>query len=137
MNLFCSSRFVPRLRVLVLRRLLPASLASLSALILHPSLPAQEAGKEGAAPLPAATDIQPSEALGANDLIQILVPYCPEISRSFRISSDGMLALPLLKQPIAVAGLYPADVEHKIADALVAQQLLADPVVNVSGLEYP
>ncbi len=136
MNLFRSSHFVPQLRMLPLRRLLPVALVSLSALVLHPSLPAQEAGKEGSTPLPAASDIQPSEALGANDLIQVLVPYCPEISRSFRISADGMLALPLLKQPIAVAGLHPSDVEHKIADALVAQQLLADPVVNVSVLEY-
>ena len=65
-----------------------------------------------------------------------MVPYCPELSRSFRISSDGTLALPLLRGRIAVAGLQPSQVERKIADALVAEQVLTEPVVSVSVLEY-
>ncbi len=88
-----------------------------------------------AAPL-ASNDVLPSEALGADDLIQIMVPYCPELSHSFRVGADGSLVLPLLKQRIAVAGLQPSQVEQKIAAALVAEQVLTEPVVSVSVLEY-
>ncbi len=82
------------------------------------------------------TDVLPAQTLGADDLLQIMVPYCPELSRSFRISSDGSLTLPLLKQRIQVAGLQPSQVEKKIAAELVAEQVLTQPVVNVSVLEY-
>ena len=87
------------------------------------------------APL-ATNDVLPSQALGADDLLQIMVPYCPELSRSFRVSSDGSLVLPLLKQRIPVAGLQPSQVEKKIAAALVAEQVLTEPVVSISVLEY-
>ncbi len=86
-------------------------------------------------PAPVA-DVLPSQALGPDDLLQIMVPYCPELSRSFRISSDGTLALPLLKQRIPVAGLQPAQVEKRIAAELVREQVLTDPSVNVAVIEY-
>lgn len=85
---------------------------------------------------PSSNDILPSQTLGADDLLQIMVPYCPELSRSFRISSDGTLALPLLKQSIDAAGLLPAQLEKKIGAELVAEQVLTDPTVSVSVLEY-
>ncbi len=110
--------------------------ASVPSLFVH----AQERLSGGAATPPIASptiaEVLPSQALGPDDLLQILVPYCPELSRSFRISSDGTLALPLLKQRIAVAGLQPVQVEKKIADALTAEQVLTDPTVNISVLEY-
>jgi polysaccharide export outer membrane protein len=117
---------------------------ALAALVLSNALPrtlaAQEADNGGnTAPLAASAtvaDVLPSQALGADDLLQIMVPYCPELSRSFRVSSDGTLALPLLKQRIAVAGLQPSQVEKKIAAELLSEQVLADPVVNISVLEY-
>ncbi len=114
---------------------------ALAALMLPGSLAAQQTDAAGSpqssiAPVPSSADVLPSQALGADDLLQIAVPYCPELSRSFRISSDGTLALPLLKGRIAVAGLQPSQVEKKIADALVAQQVLTEPVVSVSVLEY-
>jgi protein involved in polysaccharide export with SLBB domain len=85
---------------------------------------------------PSSNDILPSQTLGADDLLQIMVPYCPELSRSFRISSDGTLALPLLKQSIDAAGLLPAQLEKKIGAELVAEQVLTDATVSVSVLEY-
>ena len=84
---------------------------------------AQQPREAPAAPLTAAAptaDVLPSQALGPDDLLQILVPYCPELSRSFRISSDGTLALPLIKQRLEVNGLQPVEVEKKIAAALIA-----------------
>ena len=114
---------------------------ALAALALPGSLAAQEAESTGnTVPAVAAavttTEVLPSQTLGADDLLQIMVPYCPELSRSFRISSDGTLALPLLRQRLQVAGLQPSQVEKKIAAELVAEQVLTEPVVNVSVLEY-
>ena len=122
------------------QRLSVLSLA-LAALILPGSLAAQQTDAAGSpqppiTPALSSTDVLPAQALGADDLLQIMVPYCPELSRSFRISADGTLALPLLKERITVAGLQPSQVERKIADALVAQQVLTEPVVSVSVLEY-
>ncbi len=130
-------------------RVLSASFAlTLAALVfsasaLPASLAAQDTESTGntvpptavAAPL-STNDVLPSGTLGPDDLLQIMVPYCPELSRSFRVSSDGTLALPLLKQRIQVAGLQPSEVEKKIATALVTEQILAEPVVNISVLEY-
>jgi polysaccharide export outer membrane protein len=113
----------------------------ISTLVLPGSLAAQQTDNAGntvtsVAASPTTADVLPDQALGANDLLQIMVPYCPELSRSFRIGSDGTLTLPLIKQPIEAAGLEPAQVEKKIAAALVAEQVLIDPIVNVSVLEY-
>jgi len=80
--------------------------------------------------------VLPAESLGKNDLIEIMVPYCPELSRSFRIGTDGLLVLPLLHQEIKVAGLTPAEAGGRIRQALIEEQVMPDPVVNVSVLEY-
>ena len=63
-------------------------------------------------------------------------PIAPSFLAPSRVSSDGSLTLPLLKQRIQVAGLQPAEVERRIATELVSEQVLVDPVVNVSVLEY-
>lgn len=82
------------------------------------------------------TNVLPAEALGPDDLLEIMIPYCPELSRSFRVSSDGNLMLPLLKKQISVAGLTPIQVSTRIVEELKSEQVLADPIVNVSVLEY-
>lgn len=131
-------------RTIVSDRRVPfsACLLCLAALVLPNSLLAQNTATEDAvpaiasAPINAVTDVLPSQRLGADDLLQIMVPYCPELSHSFRINSDGILVLPLLKQRIQVAGLEPSQVESKIASALVSEQVLTEPTVSISVLEY-
>jgi polysaccharide export outer membrane protein len=88
------------------------------------------------APAAGVSDVLPSQSLGPSDLVQIMVPYCPELSRSFRIGPDGELSLPLLKEPIKAAGMMPVDLQKTIAQALVNDQILVNPVVNVSVLAY-
>jgi protein involved in polysaccharide export with SLBB domain len=73
---------------------------------------AQEVGGAGM------STVLPAEAVGPNDLIEIMVPYCAELSRSFRVDSDGNLTLPLLKRSIKVAGLRPPQISKEIEDAL-------------------
>jgi polysaccharide export outer membrane protein len=80
--------------------------------------------------------ILPAESLGKDDLLEITVFYCPELSGAFRIGSDGRLSLPLLPHPIQVSGRTPAQVAAVIKDTLMGAQIMADPSVNVSVLEY-
>lgn len=80
--------------------------------------------------------ILPSEALGPDDMLEITVTHCPELTRTFRVNADGTLTLPLLSQPIPARGDTPVQLTSKIRQALIDQQILTDPIVNVSVLEY-
>jgi polysaccharide export outer membrane protein len=78
----------------------------------------------------------PIERIGPDDLLNVTVFGSAELTGMVRVSSDGDLQLPLLKEPIKAAGLFSKDLEKSIAVALVKGQLVVDPVVRVSVLEY-
>jgi polysaccharide export outer membrane protein len=82
------------------------------------------------------TVLLPGDTLGANDLVEIMVPYCPELSRNFRIGADGVLRLPLLHQGITVAGQTPDQAATSIKEALVKEQVLTEPTVNIAVIEF-
>ena len=77
-----------------------------------------------------------AEALGPDDLVEVAVSYCPELSRTFRVSADGTLAMPLLREPLLVSGMTPVQVKQNLSAALVREHILNEPVVNVSVVEY-
>jgi polysaccharide biosynthesis/export protein len=78
----------------------------------------------------------PVQKLGTDDLIQIQVFNFPEFSRAARVSATGTIQLPLVKKPIQVAGKVPSEIETEIADTLRAEELVVNPAVTVSVLEY-
>lgn len=78
----------------------------------------------------------PAQKIGANDLLSISVYGAPELTRTVRVSAEGFLRLPMLKQKIEAKGLMPSDLEEKIADALDAEKILVEPVVTVTIAEY-
>ena len=78
----------------------------------------------------------PAQPVGPNDLLDVSVYDAPEFSHTVRIGSDGIIHLPMLKQPIKAQGLMPAELETVIAHELVSEQLLVDPVVTVTIAEY-
>jgi polysaccharide export outer membrane protein len=78
----------------------------------------------------------PAQPLGANDLISVSVYDAPELTRSVRVSSDGFIRLPMLKQRVKVKDLLPAELEAAIAQALQGEQILVDPIVTVTVAEY-
>jgi polysaccharide export outer membrane protein len=78
----------------------------------------------------------PVQKLGPDDLIQIQVFGFPEFSRNARISASGTIQLPLVKQPIQVAGKIPSEIENEISETLKAAELVVSPAVTVSILEY-
>jgi len=78
----------------------------------------------------------PAQRLGVDDLISISVYDAQELTRSVRVEQDGAIWLPLLKEGIKAAGLFPRDLEASIAEALRAGQILVDPIVKVTVAEY-
>jgi len=78
----------------------------------------------------------PEQRVGPNDLLWVSVADCPEMTRNFRVSSSGTLALPLMHEQLRVAGKYPSEIETDITEALVKSQILVQPVVTVSVAEY-
>ncbi len=78
----------------------------------------------------------PAQKIGANDLIAISVYDAPEFTRTVRVGADGQIRLPMLKQRLRAEGLLPAELEEAIAQALQAEQILVDPVVTVTVVEY-
>jgi polysaccharide biosynthesis/export protein len=81
-------------------------------------------------------DNLPAQRLGVDDLVAVSVYDAQELTRSVRVEQDGAIWLPLLKEGIKAAGLFPRDLETSIAEALRAGQILVDPIVKVTVVEY-
>jgi polysaccharide export outer membrane protein len=110
-------------------RIILFSLVSIAGAILG-----QEA--QQATPEPSLAGNLPAQKIGPNDLLSISVYGAPELTRTVRVSAEGFLRLPMLKQKVEAKGLMPSDLEEKIAAALSAEQILVDPVVTVTIAEY-
>ncbi len=80
-------------------------------------------------------EVLPAQTIGVDDLISIVVFDCVELTRTFRVSSDGTLPLPILGR-LAAGGLMPVQLEANIAEHLKLTQTMVDPIVNVSVAEY-
>ena len=78
----------------------------------------------------------PVEKIGNNDLVGITVYDAPELTRTVRVGSDGTIRLPMLRKPITAAGLYPNELETAITVALTDGNVMVDPIVTVSVVEY-
>lgn len=76
------------------------------------------------------------EPVGAGDLIYVTVTGSPEFTRSYRVSTDGDISIPLVPKPISVIGLTPASIATAVSDALVRARLLVAPIVSAAVLEY-
>lgn len=78
----------------------------------------------------------PVQKIGRDDLIGVSVYDAPELTRTVRVGADGTFRLPMLKQHISAVGLLPSDLESAISEALVKEQIMVDPIVTVSVVEY-
>ncbi len=76
------------------------------------------------------------EPVGPGDLVVVLVTGSPELSRSSRITSDGKLILPLMREAVLVEGLTPAQIATAVSNELVKEKLLVEPIVSAAVLEY-
>ena len=74
--------------------------------------------------------------IGAGDLLGVSVFDVPDLSRDARVGNSGYISLPLIPTRIKAAGLSPTQLEEKIAELLVANQLVKEPQVTVFVKEY-
>ena len=87
---------------------------------------------------PAAPRASPSSRVGArymiakDDLLEVYVVGLQELSREYRVDGDGMLALPMLAQPVMAAGLTLDQLSEALRKALLEAGLLTDPQVVVT-----
>jgi polysaccharide biosynthesis/export protein len=89
----------------------------------------------GATPMSSGANL-PVERVGPNDLLGITVYDSPELTRTTRVDAEGTIRLPMIAKHIKASGLYPEDLEKSIAGELVSEQIMVDPIVTVSVIEY-
>jgi len=78
----------------------------------------------------------PVQMIGRDDLVGITVYDSPELTRTVRVGSEGYIRLPMVSRHIKASGLYPAELEKAITTALTDENVLVDPIVSVSVVEY-
>jgi polysaccharide export outer membrane protein len=78
----------------------------------------------------------PALKLHAGDLVAVSVYDAPELTRTVRVDPDGTIRLPLLPEGVKAAGLMPRDLEEELAAALKSAEILVDPVVKITVVEY-
>src|SRR6476646_3809016 len=72
--------------------------------------------------------------LGPGDLIEISVFGVESLRQTVRISASGFIKLPLI-EPVAAAGITPADLERRLT-SLLEGEIVKDPQVSVFVKEY-
>jgi polysaccharide biosynthesis/export protein len=78
----------------------------------------------------------PAQKISANDLLAVSVYEAPELTRSIRVDADGTIRVPMLKKRLQAEGLMPAQLESAIVEGLKAEEILVDPIVTVTIMEY-
>ncbi len=78
----------------------------------------------------------PAQKIGPRDLIAVQVYYSPELTRTVRVGSDGMVRLPMLKQRLKAEGLLPGELEAVVAKAFLDEGIIVDPIVTITVAEY-
>src|SRR2546426_5280599 len=78
----------------------------------------------------------PAQKIGPNDLISVAVYDAPEFTRAVRVGADGQIRFPMLKAKINAQDALPSELETAIAAALIEADLIVDPFVTVSVVEY-
>jgi len=78
----------------------------------------------------------PALRLHAGDLVAVSVYDAPELTRTVRVDPDGTIRLPLLSEGVKAAGLMPHELEAALGDALKSGEILVDPVVKITVVEY-
>jgi polysaccharide export outer membrane protein len=78
----------------------------------------------------------PARPISPADLLSITVYGSPELTRSVRVGTDGLIRLPMLVRKVEAAGMLPQELEVRLASALAADGILVDPSVTVAIAEY-
>jgi len=100
----------------------------------NPALPGAVPQKTDTATAPAQMGGHQSEdyTVSPEDLLDVFVMDVPEVTRMYRVSSNGFLTLPLLPQPLAVSGLTLGQVSALITNKFREAGMLNNAQVTVS-----
>ena len=104
-------------------------------LLVLPSFAFSQETPSVAAPVDQQRPSAPNIAIGAGDLLNIVVFDTPELTTSARVSQDGDVNLPVLGM-MRLAGLSTIDAARRIEDELRSRHLIIDPHVTVFIAEY-
>ncbi len=85
-----------------------------------------------AAPATSANTSQGEYTVSPEDLLDVDVLGVPEVTRTYRVSSNGLLSLPLLPEPFSVAGETLDQLSHQIASKFREAGMLNNAQVTVS-----
>jgi polysaccharide biosynthesis/export protein len=90
---------------------------------------------------PSVSDLSPGSNLplqrvGPEDLLSVQVIDAPELTRTVRISAEGTIRLPMVKEALHVQGLMPNEIEVLLTEALEREKLFVDPFVTVNIVEF-
>ncbi|MGH9789111.1 MAG: polysaccharide biosynthesis/export family protein [Candidatus Acidiferrales bacterium] len=85
---------------------------------------------------PAPVETSRDYVIGPGDLLEITVYDAPDLSRDVRVSSSGVILLPLLPEPVRADGLSPEELAAAIAREFEQRQILRQPQVSVLVKEF-
>src|SRR5579864_4517652 len=71
------------------------------------------------------------ELISPDDQLDVFVMDVPELTRQYRVTTAGLIEVPLLKKPIVAAGLTPEQLAQAIREKLQAAGMVNDPFVTV------
>lgn len=78
----------------------------------------------------------PVETVAPGDLLSISVANWTDVSRTYQISGEGTISLPVVAKPFFVTGLTATQIEQMITRTFQSERIMVDPIVGVSVLEY-
>jgi polysaccharide export outer membrane protein len=78
----------------------------------------------------------PPHKIHTADLVGVSIYGEPDLTRTVRVDSDGAIRLPLLERKVKADGLMPEELEKAVAEAFQAEQILVNPFVTVTVVEY-
>jgi polysaccharide export outer membrane protein len=123
-----------------MRRMIIA--ASVFVIALIPSLQAQTPAPASAPvvaspPTQTAAPASPAQAaddyiIGADDILNVYIVDVPELSRTYRVTANGTVTIPVLPNPITVTGLTLSQFSERLSQELKAGGLVTDPHVTTS-----
>ena len=84
--------------------------------------------------------VQPAASLNSDadslispdDVLDVYVMDVPELSRQYRVSATGNLAVPLLQDPISAAGMTTTDFSEALGQQLHDHGLVTNPNISVT-----
>jgi len=108
--------------------------------LMSNDLLAQESKQNNLAPSPdqasaaqvAALPKPEDYVIGPDDLLNIYVLDVPELSRDYRVSAAGTIAIPVLATPVDAAGLTLAQFSDLLCKELKTQGLVTDPHITMA-----